>query len=65
MAKANRATQAKRKREQTRKERQAEKGADRAVRKEQKKLRVDLSESGEDPDLIGIFPGPQPAPMEE
>jgi hypothetical protein len=60
MGRPNQATQAKRRRELKNQERQADKRAARAVRKEQKKIERENAPSGVDPDLIGIFPGPQP-----
>ena len=60
MGKPNRATQEKRGRERAQKERQQEKEGQRVVRKEIRKTRSDSLEQGIDPDLIGIFPGPQP-----
>lgn len=62
MAKPGRVTQAKRNRERAKQERQQEKQEQRAIRKEQKKDRAELLASGVDPDLDGIFPGPQPLP---
>ncbi len=53
----------KRNREQARRDRQAEKAARRSERATQRKERADLA-PGEDPDLIGIVPGPQPTPDE-
>jgi hypothetical protein len=49
----------KRNREQARRERAQEKNERRAQRALEKKNRQDLPE-GEDPDLAGIVPGPQP-----
>lgn len=63
MAKATRATQEKRRREKMKTESRMEKERDRAIRKEQKRLRDESLTPGVDPDLIGIFPGPQ-APIE-
>jgi hypothetical protein len=60
MAKPGRPTQEKRKRELGKKERQQEKQAERAIRKEQQKDRRTNLPAGQDPDLIGICPGPQP-----
>jgi hypothetical protein len=55
------ATQAKRRRERAKQEKRKEKQERRAMRKEQKAQRAaELSDSDEDPDLIGIVPGPQP-----
>jgi hypothetical protein len=53
-------TQAKRKRERAKQEKRKAKEERRALRKEQKALRAEeLEDSDEDPDLIGIVPGPQ------
>ena len=60
MAKPGRATQEKRLRERTQKERQQEKEMQRAIRKEARAVRVEGLAPGEDPDLVGIYPGPQP-----
>ena len=60
MASNNRATQEKRRRERSRQETTVAKAADRMVRKEQKKVRDENLKPGEDPDLVGIYPGPQP-----
>jgi hypothetical protein len=60
MGKPGRATQAKRNRERSRQERKQEKHEKRAIRSEQKKERDRSFEEGVDPDLAGIFPGPQP-----
>ena len=55
------ATQAKRKRERAKQEKRKEKEERRALRKELKAQRAaELRNSDEDPDLIGIVPGPQP-----
>jgi hypothetical protein len=51
----------KRNREQARRERAEEKVRRRDQRAEGRKERADLPE-GEDPDLVGIVPGPQPNP---
>ncbi|MBC7397531.1 MAG: hypothetical protein H7333_08815 [Bdellovibrionales bacterium] len=59
MAKGAGATQEKRRRERQRKEAKEIKNSERAVRKEEKKLKGDGPE-GEDPDLAGIVAGPQP-----
>ncbi len=64
MAKSNQATQAKRNRERSKVERQQEKHEKRAQRTDQKKERDLLLQDGVDPDLIGIFAGPQP-PQED
>lgn len=63
MARPNRATQEKRNRERAQKERQQEKESLRAVRKESRAARSTAIEQGIDPDLAGIFPGPQPLPQ--
>ena len=49
----------KRNREQAQRERQQDKAQRRAQRADERKKREDLPE-GEDPDLVGIVPGPQP-----
>ena len=54
-----RSTQAKRAREQQRAERTRAKAERRAVREEDGTVRP-VVEDGEDPDLAGIVPGPQP-----
>lgn len=65
MGKPNRATQEKRNRERAQKERQQEKEVLRATRnKDARADRAAALEQGIDPDLIGIFPGPQP-PLED
>lgn len=53
----------KRNREQTLRERQKEKQERRAQKAQDKKNRGDLAD-GEDPDIAGIIPGPQP-PLED
>ena len=65
MASNQRATQEKRRRERSKQENKVEKSEDRLKRKELKKERMDNLKPGEDPDLIGIYPGPQPIPEEE
>ena len=62
MGRPTRATQEKRNRERSQKERQQIKIEERAVRKEDRKVRIEGLEQGIDPDLIGIYPGPQPTP---
>lgn len=68
MGKPSRATQAKRSRELAKQERSEQKRIDRAQKKELKKL-AELNRTQDDqetdPDLIGIFPGPQPQPKYE
>ena len=59
MAKPGPTTQAKRNRERSRQERQQEKQEKRSIRKEIKKERSKLTADGFDPDLEGIYPGPQ------
>lgn len=54
----------KRQKELTRQEHQREKAAKRAQRKAEKGTREEGSE-GEDPDLAGIVPGPQPVLEED
>jgi hypothetical protein len=58
MASTTRATQEKKRRERSKQENKAEKGREREVRKELKKIRDESLKPGEDPDLVGIFPGP-------
>lgn len=60
MAKNSRPTQEKKRRERARQEQKAEKDRDRQVRKEHKKVRDANLAPGEDPDLVGIYHGPQP-----
>ena len=60
MGKPNQATQTKRMREKARFERKEEKRVKRVQRKEMKKDRTDGLPAGIDPDLVGIYPGPQP-----
>ena len=62
MGKPNRATQEKRNRERSQKERQQQKEEQRVLRKEERAIRIESGPHGIDPDLIGIFPGPQPRP---
>jgi hypothetical protein len=54
----------KRVKELARKERRSEKEAERERRKREKTERGDAP-AGEDPDIAGIVPGPQPQPPEE
>ncbi len=49
----------KRNKERARQQKQKDKAADREVRKREKKHTA-MSATGEDPDLAGIVPGPQP-----
>jgi hypothetical protein len=49
----------KRNKERARQQKQSEKAADREARKREKGARGDHP-SGEDPDIAGIVPGPQP-----
>ena len=60
MAKPSRPTQEKRARERSQKERHQEKLDKKALRKDDRAARSELLEQGIDPDLEGIFPGPQP-----
>jgi hypothetical protein len=53
----------KRQKEKRRQDRQREKEDRRKIRKEEKATRP-TQEQGEDPDLAGIVPGPQPPPEE-
>ena len=59
MAMTGRPSIHKRNREQAKREKQQEKAARRQARAEEKKTRTDNGE-GEDPDIAGIVPGPQP-----
>ena len=63
MGRPGSATQSKRNRDRTKVERQQEKQEKRLMRKEQKGDR-DRTD-GIDPDLVGIFPGPQPIQLED
>ena len=60
MGKPARATQEKRNRERAQKERQQDKLAEKALRKEARDERLANLKDGVDPDLVGIYPGPQP-----
>ncbi len=60
MARSGPASFAKRKREMEKKEKRQAKLELRAERKAQKAQRSLLRVEGQDPDLIGIVPGPQP-----
>jgi hypothetical protein len=62
MANRGRATFAKRQKEIARQERAREKAAKRVDRKEHK-VKADRA-AGEDPDIAGIVPGPQPLPYD-
>jgi hypothetical protein len=62
MAKPTRATQAKRQRERSQKENQQAKQERREIRAEEKKIRASQLAEGIDPDLVGIYPGPQSRP---
>ncbi len=55
----------KRQRERVRQERQAEREARRKARREAKPEKRALGPNGEDPDIAGIIPGPQPKPEED
>ncbi|HAR44475.1 MAG TPA: hypothetical protein DCS07_17895 [Bdellovibrionales bacterium] len=59
MAKPGRITQEKRGRERAKQEKRQDKIARRSQRKEEKDSRPE-SDNNEDPDLAGIYPGPQP-----
>lgn len=63
MANKGRATFAKRQKEIARQERAREKAAKRLERKETKS-KTDRVAVGEDPDIAGIVPGPQPLPYD-
>ena len=62
MANKGRATFAKRQKEIARQERARDKAAKR-VEREASKVKVDRA-AGEDPDIAGIVPGPQPLPYD-
>lgn len=55
----------KRLKEIKRQERTQEKNAEREKRRREKAERGDRTVAGEDPDIAGIVPGPQPRPDEE
>jgi hypothetical protein len=55
----------KRQKELARQDRQREKEARREERKRLKSERQPSPEGGEDPDIAGIVPGPQPVPEEQ
>lgn len=57
----SRPTQNKRARERARQEKQQQKTARRLEAKDRKAARP-VGEGGEDPDIAGIVPGPQPSP---
>lgn len=60
VGKPGRATQGKRDRERAQKERKEQKIEQRAIRKDARGMRMESLKDGVDPDLIGIYPGPQP-----
>jgi len=62
MAKSTRPTSNKRAREKAQQERQKEKQARRLEARERKGNAVATDAGGEDPDIAGIQPGPQPRP---
>ncbi len=66
MARPGPATQAKRRRERAKQEKRQAKAERRALRKEQKEQQAQNAarpvDPGEDPDLIGIVPGPHNRP---
>jgi hypothetical protein len=61
MANRTKVTQQKRARERAKQERQQEKVRRREEAKS-RKTPIDRSAGGEDPDIAGIIPGPQPSP---
>lgn len=63
MGPPGRPSQAKRQKEMERLQRAREKASERVQRKEEKKHRPG-GDDGEDPDIAGIVPGPQPIPDE-
>jgi hypothetical protein len=64
MANRTKVTQQKRARERAKQERQQEKTRRREEAKNTK-VRVERPADGEDPDIAGIVPGPQPSPWGE
>jgi len=54
----------KRNKERARQQKQQDKAADRIARKKEKDARGTAAPPGEDPDIAGIVPGPQPIPEE-
>ncbi len=64
MAMTGRPSINKRNREQAKREKQQEKAARRAARTVEKRNKGDADE-GEDPDIAGIVPGPQPLPVDD
>ena len=60
---AGQTTFRKREKERARQDRQQEKDLKKKAKKEEDKGKVaDTGEPGEDPDIAGIIPGPQPIP---
>ena len=55
----------KRQKEQQRQQRNQEKAAEKEVRKKEKAERGQIDRTGEDPDIAGIVPGPQPIPQDQ
>ncbi len=60
VASNQRATQEKRRRGREKQQTRLAKAENRILKKEQKKIRDETTEPGVDPDLVGIYPGPQP-----
>jgi hypothetical protein len=60
----SRPTQNKRARERAKQEKQQQKAA-RRLEAKQRRAANPLPRQGEDPDIAGIVPGPQPSPWEE
>ena len=60
IATTNQITQKKRNRERAQKEARQDKDSKRSLRKEEKIARKNSVQDGVDPDLVGIYPGPQP-----
>ncbi len=60
MASNNQMTQKKRARERAQLDRREEKAEKKVSRQDEKAARQALKDSGIDPDLVGIVPGPQP-----
>jgi hypothetical protein len=64
LAKSSKPTIQKREKEKVRAQKQRDKDARRTENKGRRALSVARGEGGEDPDLAGIVPGPQPLPPE-
>jgi hypothetical protein len=58
----SRPTQNKRARERAKQEKQQQKAARRLESKQRRAAEPNVGSSGDDPDIAGIVPGPQPSP---